>query len=205
MDNFSLTDGAAELVELGELLRKIPRSSQPTYEAISAELGLAPDSSETVALFGAVGMRINKFSSFARTVADPFLDNRTRAHVLRAINQFAGLFHPSGMMRQWGDASQAYITEEMLATINLFSKIAREYRPLRKLSEDDRQTIIVEIERQISDINSDEQTLPEWLKLPLTEGLENIRFQLKMLPYFGLDIIIDQLLIVHQRSIALEK
>lgn len=199
-----LTDQAAELVELGDYIRSIPDNGSATFTVIAGELKLDPNSFEFLDAMAAIGARFAAFSRFINTVDDPFVTPRVRTNTLGAVQLFSRLWRPDVFNSQWTGVKQKYLNDNVLFIIEGFSRTAREHKPLRKLTENDRETLLKNLSSLISDIDNDE-TIPVWAKQPLSDGLSRLQTIVSSLIFFGHDAAIDQIILMHARSSSLQE
>ena len=109
-----------------------------------------------------------------------------------AIVKLTAFANPVNLGANWFDVKPKIVNEDAIGIVDSFSSIARKYKPLRQISDDERVAAIERIETTIEDIDSLE--IPDWAKEPLFEGLENLAFRLKHFQFFGHDETLHSLL-----------
>lgn len=139
---------------------------------------------------------------FIQKIDDPFVSQRVRTQILNAAKQFSGLWRPDIFVGQWDKVRTAHLNDNLLFVLEGFSRTARAHKPLRKLSDSERNELITQLS-EISD-NIGNEDLPEWAKQPLQDGLSRLRTILRSIMFFGYDAAIDQILLLHVRTSSLQ-
>jgi hypothetical protein len=81
--------------------------------------------------------------------------------------------------------------------------IAKRYRPLRQVDDEERNELVTKIDHTLAALN-DAPDIPDWAKVPLSDGLGRLRFTLQHLVFFGSEAAIEQLLDVFNKTVTIE-
>lgn len=195
------TDAAREIVDLIEDLRTISRQGTVGYSVVANHWQIDENSTEFLELLGIVSSRFNEFKKFVETVNDPYVTQRVRSRVLSSVVTASSAFNPARISGPWQHIIDQNLSEEVVGNIELFCSIAAKYRPLRKLTDEERADLLKKIEAQIDDLKASDG--PEWMIVILQEGLLRIYNTLFYIRVFGHDKAIDDISHVFQRFSAL--
>ena len=205
MESDAITDAASELVALADFLKSVRQNvgGEKTYVSISAALRVPPESFESLELISVVGSRIFDFSEFIRNVEDPFLTPRVREHALQSLSLFSRIFSPSMISADWHNTKANCLNDRILSDIESLRYISSKFRPLRKLTDQERTDAIEVLEKIIT--GEALRSLPLWANLPLTQGALKLKRTLQYISFFGHDMAIDALVQFSQRARATEE
>jgi hypothetical protein len=197
-----ITDPAWEMKTLIEQLRKQPASDEPTWKVLPRALGIKISPNEHWELMSALNSRLLRFDSFVNSVQDEEYDKDMRARIVQAVNTFAHALRPQQQALQWNDTLNYILADDALQ-LRWFSVIAKRYRPLRKINDDARAELISQIDQTLTTLK-DVTDIPDWAKLPLSDGLIRLRFTLQHFVFFGSEAAIDQLMDVYNKTVAID-
>ena len=197
---FEITDPARELFDLGNELKaqKQIKDHAQSYYCFAAYVGLKPDSNELIELIAAVIGRLNKLSDFAKTLQDARLFDEHKTNIVAASNSFAQLFHPQHLSMGWDDAKKRFLDDARLNSFLWFSPIVREAKPLKRLSNEERDAALNEIAGAITEIEEGSES--SWLREPLLDGLRPLHFTMKYLHIFGHETAQNEILLLQQKA-----
>lgn len=198
-----VTDPAWEMKLLIERLRTVPSSTEPTWKMLPRALNVHIEPSEHWELMSALNSRLVRLEAFIKAVQDKEFDEAQRKRMIQAVNILAQAFKPEQQVEKWQDTLAACIREDDALHLRWFSIIAKRYRPLRQVNDDERDDLIAKIEQTLLALK-DAEDIPDWAKAPLSDGLSRLRFTLQHLVFFGSEEAIDQLLDVYNKTVAIE-
>lgn len=198
-----ITDPAWEMKLLIERLRKLPGSNEPTWKMIPQALGARVSPDEHWALMSALNSRLLRLDAFVNTLQDPEFGEAQRHRIVQAVNTLALALRPEQQAERWQDTLSNYIRDDDALQLGWFSIVAKRYRPLRQIGDDERGELVTKIDQTITALK-DAKDIPDWAKVPLADGLNRLRFTLQHLVFFGSEAAIDQLLEVYNKTAAIE-
>ena len=198
-----ITDPAWEMKLLIEHLRKMHASADPTWKVMPRALGVRVSPDEHWELMSALNSRLLRLDAFVGTLQDRQFGEAQRNRIIQAINTLGHAFRPEQQVERWQDTLSTCIRDDDALQFGWFSIIAQRYRPLRQISDDERNELVTKIDHTLATLK-DTGDIPDWAKVPLSDGLSRLRFTLKHLVFFGSEAAIDQLLDVYNKTIAIE-
>jgi hypothetical protein len=179
-----VTDPALEIAELISLLAQFSPNdtNERTWVALRRAIGKNIQTYEYAELVATLLLRLRRLVEFVSTVQDKEFSDRMRQRVGQAIGRFSALFEPDQQYSTWQNTRSAHALSDDALQLEFFSVIAKRYRPLRKLADEDREKLITQIDEAQKALkeNSD---LPDWTKIPLLDGLERLKLTLKFLTF----------------------
>jgi len=192
--------------EIASVIRKLARASvpptDPTWSAVRKALGQNLSASQHWELMSALNSRLLRLDAQIRSVQDQELDQAQRQRALQAVQNFANLLEPPNQSLQWQQAVN-FVREDDALQLSWFSVILKRHRPLRRVTDDEREELIAKIGEVVTALQV-EADFPDWAKYPLSEGLQRLQFMLQHFVFFGCEVAIDQLLDVYSKASALE-
>jgi hypothetical protein len=197
-----IIDPAQEMMALIERLRQQPASTEPTWKILPQALGIGISPGEHWELMSALNSRLLRLDTFVNSLQDEDFDQAQRQRIVQAINNLANAFRPEEQIARWQDTLKHIRADDALQ-FKWFSVIAKRYHPLRRISDDERSELIAKIEQTLL-VLKDAKDIPDWAKLPLSDGLNRLRFTLQHLVFFGSEAAIDQLLDLYNKTAAIE-
>lgn len=156
------------------------------------------NSLEFLEVLSAVHRRIREVDTLARTIKEPDFDPDLRQMVQSSTGSLAQLLHPQNGSQQWDQLRQTCLAQQHITALGFFSQTARQYRPLRIVPHELRNEAIKKISEVIQEARSDD-SLNEWMRVPLVEGLERVSLILQFFEFFGHDAAISELFLAHQK------
>jgi hypothetical protein len=192
-----LTDPAKELAALGQLFLGSP-SANTAIAGLSSCIGISLDNPEFLDVLAAVQRRVREVEVLAATVDDDDFDQELKNEVLSATKSFTQLLHPQNAHAQWDPIRSAHLPAKNITALRFFSQTARRHRPLRVVSEDERNKALDKVRGVMKEIRSDNQ-LDDWMKIVLISGLERVHLILRHLRFFGHELAIMDLFVAHQK------
>jgi hypothetical protein len=199
-----LTDPAKELAALGRhfLQIKSPKQAPQVFQGLAAGIGIKAEAPELLEILAAIGKRAHNLRQLALKLDSQELEDNLRKEIVRATAGFDQLINHRNAHAIWETSKVQFLPEENLAALRWFGPTAQKHRPLRVISEKDRETALAKIVETISSIENDAD-LEAWMRAPLVEGLERARLILQFLVFFGHDIAITDLFLIHERVAAI--
>jgi hypothetical protein len=194
-----ITDGAAELAAAIRKLAEQPSSTDATWIVIKRLLGRTVGTTEFWEIIAALRSRVEAFLHFVSVVKDDEFSEAQRDSVLSAARRFSGVFEPEQMNGQWQITLSACVSKQDALMLEWFSIIAKRYRPLRRVSDDDRKQLIEQIDEVLKRLN-DASDVADWAKEPLATGLRRLQLVLRHLLFFGSEAAIFQLFDLFQKT-----
>jgi hypothetical protein len=202
-DLTEITDPAWEMKLLIERLRKAPASVDPTWKMIPRALGVQVSPNQHWELMSALNSRLLRLDAFVNTLQDREFGEAQRNRIVQAVNTLAHALRPEQQVERWQDTLSNFIRDDDALQLGWFSIIAKRYRPLRQISDEERNELVTKIDQTLSSLK-DARDIPDWAKAPLSDGLSRLRFTLQHLVFFGSEAAIDQLLDVYNKTVAIE-
>ena len=189
-----VTDPAFEIAKLISLLAQFDPTdaNERSWAAIKRAIGKNIQTYEYAELVSTLLLRLRRLGEFVSNVRDIEFSERMRVRVGHAIGRFSALFEPEQQYGTWQNTRVAHATSDDALQLEFFSVIAKRYRPLRKLVDEDRVKLITQIEEAQKAL-SENSDVPDWAKGPLSDGLERLKLTLKFLTFFGCEAAIDAL------------
>lgn len=195
MHQAELTDPAEELIGLVQAIQAFPESPDTVLSVFSSNLGLSITSPEFLEFFAIVRRRLFEAHTFALNLEA--LPRPSRDALAKHINQIAMLFNPTLLNHEFKNIRDQAFQFDPIPTLGLFSRSARDAKPLKKLSSDDIEDMKAEIDIYLAKLSADAE-VPIWARSAMADGLNRLRMRLTFLPYFGVEVILDELL--HMRT-----
>jgi len=199
-----IVDPAWEIASVIRLLLTQQPSNSQTWSTIQAALGATISPSEHWELMSALNSRLLRLDMLARSIRDKELDDAQRARIVQAINSFSHVLRPEQQSQTWQHTLQQHLKGDDGLHLMWFSIIAKRYQPLRRVTDDERAELIAKIDETVTGLQT-ATDIPDWAKLPLSEGLRRLRFMLQHLLFFGCEVAIDQLLNIYNKASAIEQ
>jgi hypothetical protein len=194
-----LTDPAHELTGMARWILNLPASPAALGAHFSARLGLDVGSAEYITLLTESRVRLDRMERFASKIDDKDFDELQRNQVVQACARLRGFFHPMAQHQSFDQMRANHVQPADALALSWFSHVARRHRPLRRITEDERNNAIASIDEALKNI-ADDTELPEWAKPILLDGLARIRLTIRFLPFFGHDAAFDALLLLDQQN-----
>jgi hypothetical protein len=198
-----IVDPAWELGGAIRLLAAQPASTDPTWSIIQKTLGAAVSPAEHWELMSALQSRLIAFDLFVRSIVDKELEETQRSRIVQAVNTFSHALRPEQQAQSWQHTTQHFVRSDDALQLMWFSLIAKRYRPLRRVTDDERAAMAVKIDEAIAAIDAGKD-IPDWGKPPIAVGLRRLRFILQHLVFFGVESAVDQLLEIYNKTLAIE-
>jgi len=192
-----LTDSSKELAVLAQLIRNSAGGSN-TIAGLSRCVGIDLGNPEFLDVLAAIQRRVREVESLANSVDDTDFDQDLKGEVLTATHSFAQLLNPKNANSGWDQARANYLPDKNITALKFFSQTARRYRPLRVVPQEAQDEAVNKIREVIDQVQKDND-LEQWMKVAIVSGLERTLLVLRYLRFFGHDIAITELFLVHQR------
>jgi hypothetical protein len=186
-----------------QLLTRQP-SNEQTWQIIQQALGAKISPSEHWELMSVLNSRLLRLDMLVRSIRDRELGEPERTRIVQAVNQFAHVLRPEQQVQAWSHTLQHHLKADDALHLMWFSIIAKRYQPLRKVTDDERVELIAKIDETLTTL-AGAPDIPDWAKLPLSEGLRRLRFMLQHLLFFGCEAAIDQILNIYNKASAVEE
>lgn len=197
-----ITDPAWEIKLLIEHFRKLPPSAEPTWKVMPRALDVQVSPNQHWELMSALNSRLLSLDAFVNTVQDQEFGHPFRKRIVQAVNTFAHALRPEQQAQAWQE-TLSYIREDDALQLGWFSIIAKRYRPLRRIGDDERNELVGKIDQTLASLK-DAKDIPDWARAPLSDGLSRLRFTLQHLVFFGSEVAIDQLMDVYNKTVTIE-
>jgi hypothetical protein len=195
---YELTDPASEISALFEEFASIEAlNTDTTQNVLSSYFECDPSSAEWYELVGTIASRIRSLREFIVNVDNRFVKEKMRSQTLVSLdhmNQFVG---PQQMTQKWATTKANLFSDAHIARLESFAPIAEKYRPLRKLSDKEREAILEKLDAILLLIDEDHEKLdqiPEWAVVPIVDGIKNLRRLIGHLRFFGHQAAIEAVL-----------
>jgi hypothetical protein len=201
MEVVEFTDAAADMADIIRAFRHYRADRQPAWQGFQGATGVP--SQQFWDLCSVMMSRLGKLRQLVKQIDDPDFKPAQRKAALEAIERFSNAFLPTHFGTNWTEHVGNYIREEDATAFEWLSIVTRRHQPLRKLTEEQRMTLVARIDDVVSSLDADIE-LAAWAKQPLADGLGRLRFVLEHLLFFGCDTAIAALAIVHRDAMAIE-
>jgi hypothetical protein len=195
------TDTASDMADIIRVFIGTRADGKPAWQGFEQATGIHPQ--QFLNFCSVMVSRLAKLRRLVDRMDDPDFKPAQRRGAQRAISRFTDAFLPANFATNWTNHVAGHIREEDAEAFEWLSIVARRHEPLRKLTEDDRAALIARIDEAIGSLNADIE-IPEWAKLPLGDGLSQLRFVLQHLSFLGCDTAISALVSVHRDAQAAE-
>lgn len=199
------TDPAKELLALAERLsRQSFTGAANTINALSRFFGVDVHSAEFLELDAAVLRRVVQLGKLAQDIEDSDFDPEHREAVKNATAALLRLFDPSNGHQPWQHFGPSCLKREFLTTLQFFSLQARRYRQLRVIPPSKREEVSLVLAKLIEDVRTDD-TLEEWMRIALRDGLERCLLIIRHFDFFGHDVAIAEFFYAQQKFVAIAR
>jgi hypothetical protein len=185
-----ITDPAMELAELIDHLRRFPlvnpqtNPPPPVWQVLASGTKLSPESPEIMELLAIVKTRLSKLAVHVSDYAGPEIAKDIKERVTVAIKRVSTAFSPAQLGASWKDALAKWILAEDATALRMFSFAMRNYMPLKKLSDQERENAILLVQEALAEITDDDE-FDVWERQALLEGYRRIEFILRYFEFFG--------------------
>lgn len=193
-EDYETTDPASEIATLFSSFADIPPSSETTLNVLSNQFNCDPATSDWYELLGAMAARISSLRGFVMSVEDRFVRQRMRKQALTSLDHMAAFLRPDQMNKRWDQVKLSLFTDQHISHLESFAAVAEKYRPLRKLSNEERENLVAKLQELLSSADLDLEGVPPWAAAPLKEGVQRLCYILQHFSFFGHQTAIDALL-----------
>lgn len=194
------TDPSKELAELGRQLRSGASDADVrVVDGLARNIDVDPHSPELLEIVAVTNRRLLDLDALAQRLSDSEVDPTLRSELLQATKSFMQLLGHKQSAAKWDEARKRLLSDDKLAALRWFSQIARKHRPLRIVSEPERHELTQQIAETIKSV-LDDQSLDEWMRVLLLQGLNRLNFVVARLPYFGHELAIAEIVLAKQKA-----
>lgn len=186
----AIIDPAWEISQLITQLSIQAGNQQPTWAVMQDFTGVA--GAELYDLMSIMARRVARLGQFLSELNDAEFDRRMRERALQAIDRFSGLFNAAALSRAWETTKGAHVSTDDALYLSFVSVVAKRYKPLRKLEEEERAQLLGKIEEAISSIPASPD-IPPWAQEPLLDGLSRLKLVIQKIEFFGVETAITAL------------
>lgn len=196
---YELTDPASEIAALFEEFSSIQpgQVDDTTQSVLSSYFDCDPSTSDWYELIGTIASRIRSLREFIANVEDRFVRDKMRSQTLKSLDHMTQFVSPNHMMNKWRVTKANLFSDEHIAKLESFAPTAEKYKPLRKLSEEERQAILDKLDAILLMVDDDHEQfsdIPEWAIAPIVDGIKNLRRVIGYLRFFGHQAAVDAVL-----------
>jgi hypothetical protein len=196
------TDPALEFAILAsDLLAHSHGQATPTFDALSKFAKVSADDPLFFEIIGMIGSRAVMLTDFIYELQDEYLDEDLRSSLIAGIREMAQVISPIHMGSQWNHIAPKYLQQSNIRALRLFSRTARQYKPLRYVAPTEREQIVAELEGALQELGEDKH-FPAWAISQIAEGLRRLKLMLTHFPMFGHDAVLDQLIKIQAETKA---
>jgi hypothetical protein len=194
-----LTNPSTEIWSLATFFSRWEKtnSNLRVFNALAESISVDSSSREFLEIVAAIKTRIYKLKQFAETVQDEHLSDDLRKDVILAAEAFAKLFDPANFAQSWTESKKSLLTESRLKSFLYFGKTAQSHRPLRRIADAERDDVLSRI-AEVS-VNIEHEEIPEWTRSALLSGLDRLQLLIKHVRFFGHDLCIEQIILLHRQ------
>jgi len=185
---------ASEIAALFSSFSEIPNSADTTLNVLSKQFDCDPATSDWYELLGAMAARISSLRGFVVSVEDRFVKSRMRDQTLSSLDHMTAFLRPDQMNKRWDQVKSSLFTDQHISRLESFAAVAEKYRPLRKLSDEEREILVAKLQELLSNADLDLEGIPPWAAAPLKEGVQRLCHILEHFSFFGHQAAIDALL-----------
>lgn len=197
----TIIDPAWEISELITRFSKLPASTEPTWTIIQNVTGVS--GADFYDLLSIVAQRLIRLKQFVSTLNDDEFDEIKRKRATQAVEHFEGMFSSASLSQRWNDTKQNHVNLDDALQFSWLSLVAKRYRPLRRLTDDERKELTKKLDEAISEFGASTD-IPLWAREPLADGLRRLRLVTTKMEFFGYEAAIDELLSVYHRASEVE-
>jgi hypothetical protein len=198
-----LTDPARELANLGQFFLDSANKGDTT-DGLTRCFALPADDPHFLEILAAVQHRVRNVESLANAPGESDFDPELRSQVVTATRSFGQLLHPKNAPTPWHQSRATFLPDKHITAIRFFSATARRFRPLRVISEADREEALDRI-KEITERLRVDLSLENWMRAALVDGLERLFLVLKHLQFFGHESAVVELLLMHEKISVVEE
>lgn len=199
-----LTDPAAEIGDLFAWLGEIaPRPAQ-TFHAICEALGLKVDSGDYIELVAAALSRVDRLTKLIEELkGEGLLPEHLCGEAADACSRLRGVFTAPGQSSRWDGIKEKNLRPQHLYTLYKISTELRPLRPLRQLTDQDREEVVRKIDEAASTIRGCGD-LDFVVRDHLAQSLDRLQLIFKHFRFFGHAAALNQIATL-QRSVEVAK
>ncbi|EKM98080.1 MULTISPECIES: hypothetical protein [unclassified Acidocella] len=189
-----------EIAELIDHLRNFappnhnPNSPPPVWMALANGTNLRPESAEIMELLAIVRNRLAKLAIHVNEFTGPEITKDIKDLVTAAIHRLSDVLSLPKLGSAWKDALANSIKAEDATAFRMFSFAMRNYIPLKRLSDEERETAILSVREALTEI-AESGDLKVWEKQALLEGYQRVEFILKYFEFFGHEGLSRQMIV----------